>query len=55
MKAAAWRGIALDGLVAFRHPEATGAPRTGSSWGTRRVRHAYGAAVEALCGVLPAG
>ncbi|MFD7435270.1 PLP-dependent aminotransferase family protein [Streptomyces sp. NPDC059861] len=54
VKAAAWRGVALDGLAAFRHP------RTGMTAGDGLVvgyatpsEHAYGAALDALCGVLP--
>ncbi|WP_338898880.1 PLP-dependent aminotransferase family protein [Streptomyces sp. TG1A-60] len=54
VKAAAWRGVALDGLAGFRHPEATGAAPDGLVVGyATPAEHAYGAAVEALCGVLP--
>ncbi|QHA04039.1 aminotransferase class I/II-fold pyridoxal phosphate-dependent enzyme [Streptomyces broussonetiae] len=72
VKAAAWQGIALDGLAAFRHPAAgTGAdgglgdgPDDGLGDGlgdglvvgyAAPAEHAYGAALEALCGVLPPG
>ncbi|MBE4736094.1 MULTISPECIES: PLP-dependent aminotransferase family protein [Streptomyces] len=54
VKAAAWRGVALDGLSAFRHPEARGDAPDGLVVGyATPPEHAYGAAVEALCGVLP--
>lgn len=56
VKAAAWRGVVLDGLAAFRHPEATGDAPDGLVVGyATPPEHAYGAAVEALCGVLPPG
>jgi GntR family transcriptional regulator/MocR family aminotransferase len=53
VKAAAWQGVALDGLAEFRHPDfrpewTRRRPWTAWSWGTRRPRrHAYGAALEA--------
>ncbi|MFI7411595.1 PLP-dependent aminotransferase family protein [Streptomyces sp. NPDC049627] len=57
VKAATWQGIALDGLAEFRHPEApeTDTPvRDGLVVGfATPSEHAYGAALEALCGVLP--
>ncbi|MDC0769426.1 MocR-like pyridoxine biosynthesis transcription factor PdxR [Streptomyces sp. HD] len=57
VKAATWQGIALDGLAEFRHPEATVADmpvRDGLVVGCATPsEHAYGAALEALCGVLP--
>ncbi|UUU21232.1 MocR-like pyridoxine biosynthesis transcription factor PdxR [Streptomyces sp. DSM 40750] len=54
VKAAAWRGVALDGLAAFRHPEAAGDAPDGLVVGyATPAEHAYGAALEALCGVLP--
>ncbi|MDX3645208.1 PLP-dependent aminotransferase family protein [Streptomyces sp. MB09-02B] len=54
VKAAAWRGVALDGLAAFRHPEARGDAPDGLVVGyATPPEHAYGAALEALCGVLP--
>ncbi|WP_149822765.1 PLP-dependent aminotransferase family protein [Streptomyces tailanensis] len=55
VKAAAWQGIALDGLATFRHPEATDteAPDGLVVGYATPPEHAYGAAVEALCGVLP--
>ncbi|MFB7331644.1 PLP-dependent aminotransferase family protein [Streptomyces adustus] len=64
VEAAARRGVALDGLAAFRHPE-TDTAVTGTAGTGTVVRdglvvgyatppdHAYGAAVEALCEVLP--
>ncbi|MFE0250357.1 PLP-dependent aminotransferase family protein [Streptomyces sp. NPDC059010] len=57
VKAATWQGIALDGLAEFRHPEATETDmpvRDGLVVGCATPsEHAYGAALEALCGVLP--
>ncbi|MEV1064479.1 PLP-dependent aminotransferase family protein [Streptomyces sp. NPDC050263] len=62
LKAAAWQGVALDGLAAFRHPG------TGMAAGTATdpaaedglvvgyatpPEHAYAAALDALCQVLP--
>ncbi|MEV6837312.1 PLP-dependent aminotransferase family protein [Streptomyces sp. NPDC051133] len=56
VKAAAWQGIALDGLAAFRHPAAAATAGDGLVVGyAAAAEHAYGAAVEALCGVLPPG
>ena len=56
VKAAAWRGVALDGLAGFRHPEAKGGAPDGLVVGyATPPEHAYAAAVEALCGVLPPG
>ncbi|WP_406416910.1 PLP-dependent aminotransferase family protein [Streptomyces sp. NBC_01614] len=59
VKAATWQGIALEGLAEFRHPEAAepGMPvRDGIVVGyATPSEHAYGAALEALCGVLPPG
>jgi GntR family transcriptional regulator / MocR family aminotransferase len=59
VKAATWQGIALDGLAEFRH---TGAAEPGMPTHDGIVvgyatppEHAYGAALEALCGVLPPG
>ncbi|MFF1404117.1 PLP-dependent aminotransferase family protein [Streptomyces sp. NPDC058294] len=56
--AAARQGIALDGLAGFRHPDA----QRGMTMGEGLVvgyaapaEHAYAAALEALCGVLPRG
>ncbi|MCL8010705.1 PLP-dependent aminotransferase family protein [Streptomyces sp. AS02] len=59
LKAATWQGIALDGLAEFRHPGATEPDmpvRDGLVVGCATPsEHAYGAALEALCGVLPPG
>jgi GntR family transcriptional regulator/MocR family aminotransferase len=59
VKAATWQGIALDGLAEFRHPEAAEPDmpvRDGIVVGyATPPEHAYGAALEALCGVLPPG
>ncbi|MCT9143585.1 MocR-like pyridoxine biosynthesis transcription factor PdxR [Streptomyces violarus] len=54
VKAAAWRGIALDGLAAFRHPDTDMPVSDGLVVGyATPSEHAYGPALEALCGVLP--
>uniref|UniRef100_UPI0006E2CD8B aminotransferase-like domain-containing protein n=1 Tax=Streptomyces atriruber TaxID=545121 RepID=UPI0006E2CD8B len=54
VKAAAWQGIALDGLAAFRHPGATMPAGDGLVVGySTPTEHAYAAAVEALLGALP--
>ncbi|GAA2507396.1 hypothetical protein GCM10010276_60550 [Streptomyces longisporus] len=54
VKAAAWQGVALDGLAGFRHPAADMAAQDGLVVGyATPSEHAYGAALEALCGVLP--
>ena len=56
VKAAAWQGIALDGLAAFRHPETDMTAADGLVVGyATPSEHAYGAALDALCGVLPPG
>lgn len=59
VEAATRRGIALDGLADFRHPQATEADmpvRDGLVVGCATPsEHAYGAALEALCGALPRG
>ena len=68
VKAATWQGIALDGLAEFRHPEAGTSAPTGPDGSdgpdgpdglvvgyATPPEHAYGAALEALCGVLPPG
>jgi GntR family transcriptional regulator/MocR family aminotransferase len=54
IEAAARRSIALDGLAEFRHPETGTDPRDGLVVGyATPSEHAYGAALEGLCGVLP--
>ncbi|MBV1942901.1 PLP-dependent aminotransferase family protein [Streptomyces sp. BV286] len=54
VKAAAWQGLALDGLAEFRHPEAVMASPDGLVVGYATPSdHAYGAALEALCAALP--
>ncbi|MEV5436265.1 PLP-dependent aminotransferase family protein [Streptomyces sp. NPDC052682] len=54
VKAAAWQGIALDGLAEFRHPETDMPARDGLVVGyATPSEHAYGAALEALIGALP--
>ncbi|WP_441251275.1 MocR-like pyridoxine biosynthesis transcription factor PdxR [Kitasatospora sp. McL0602] len=62
LAAAARQGVALDGLAAFRHPSAAGAAAGAAvppaadglviGYATP-PEHAYGAALEALCRVLP--
>ncbi|WP_406009589.1 PLP-dependent aminotransferase family protein [Streptomyces sp. NBC_00637] len=54
VKAAAWQGVALDGLAAFRHPATDMAPEEGLVVGyATPPEHAYGAALDALCRILP--
>ncbi|MGP4008958.1 MocR-like pyridoxine biosynthesis transcription factor PdxR [Streptomyces sp. 4N124] len=54
VKAATWQGVALDGLAEFRHPETDMPAVDGLVVGyATPSEHAYGAALEALCGVLP--
>ncbi|MEU2225707.1 PLP-dependent aminotransferase family protein [Streptomyces sp. NPDC018347] len=56
VKAAAWQGVALDGLAAFRHPRGPAAADDGLVVGyAAPAEHAYAAALEALCRVLPPG
>ncbi|MFE0510390.1 PLP-dependent aminotransferase family protein [Streptomyces sp. NPDC058964] len=56
VKAAAWHGVALDGLAAFRHPASEADAGDGLVVGyATPSEHAYGAALEALCAVLPPG
>ncbi|OIK03196.1 PLP-dependent aminotransferase family protein [Streptomyces monashensis] len=56
VKAATWQGVALDGLAAFRHPQGEPAAGDGLVVGyAAPAEHAYGAALEALCAVLPPG
>ncbi|MFG2652692.1 PLP-dependent aminotransferase family protein [Streptomyces sp. NPDC048436] len=53
-KAAAWQGLALEGLADFRHPEATMPAHDGLVVGySTPPEHAYAAALEALCRALP--
>ncbi|SEF26040.1 GntR family transcriptional regulator / MocR family aminotransferase [Amycolatopsis pretoriensis] len=54
VKAAAWQGLALDGLAAFRHPASTMSTMDGLVVGyATPPEHAYPAAIEALCRALP--
>ncbi|MGW0335094.1 MocR-like pyridoxine biosynthesis transcription factor PdxR [Streptomyces sp. NPDC003011] len=54
VEAAVRRGIAVEGLAAFRHPETDMAARDGLVVGyATPPEHAYGAALDALCAVLP--
>ncbi|WRZ93545.1 PLP-dependent aminotransferase family protein [Streptomyces sp. NBC_01007] len=56
VKAAVWQGVALDGLAEFRHPEAVMSAPDGLVVGyATPAEHAYGAALDALCDVLPPG
>ncbi|MFJ1734532.1 PLP-dependent aminotransferase family protein [Streptomyces sp. NPDC088254] len=59
LKAAAWQGVALNGLAEFRHPragtahDATAVPDGLVVGYATPPEHAYGAALDALCTVLP--
>ncbi|WP_329113868.1 MocR-like pyridoxine biosynthesis transcription factor PdxR [Streptomyces sp. NBC_01465] len=54
LKAAAWQGLALDGLADFRHPAASMPAADGLVVGyATPPEHAYAAALEALIGALP--
>ncbi|MFE1443916.1 PLP-dependent aminotransferase family protein [Streptomyces sp. NPDC058739] len=54
LKGAVWQGLALDGLSEFRHPETGMEAMDGLVVGyATPPEHAYEAAVEVLCGVLP--
>ncbi|MEU1618270.1 PLP-dependent aminotransferase family protein [Streptomyces sp. NPDC005722] len=54
VKAAAWQGIALDGLAEFRHPGAADPAGDGLVIGyATPAEHAYRAALEALLRALP--
>jgi len=54
VEAATARGVALDGLTAFRHPAAEGVHGDGLVVGhATPAEHAYEAALQALCAVLP--
>ncbi|MER5580072.1 PLP-dependent aminotransferase family protein [Streptomyces asoensis] len=56
VEAAARQGVALDGLDAFRHPDGDTAAQDGLVVGyATPAEHAYGAALEALCGILTPG
>jgi GntR family transcriptional regulator/MocR family aminotransferase len=60
VKAAGWQGLALDGLAAFRHPEAGAGAAVSAPDGlvvgyATPSEHAYGAALDALCAALPPG
>ncbi|QQC90275.1 PLP-dependent aminotransferase family protein [Streptomyces alfalfae] len=55
-KAAAWQGVAVEGLAEFRHPRATMAAADGLVVGySTPAEHTYGAAVDALVRALPPG
>ncbi|MEV6831680.1 PLP-dependent aminotransferase family protein [Amycolatopsis sp. NPDC051102] len=54
LKAAAWQGLALDGLAAFRHPDSRMSTMDGLVVGyATPSEHAYPAALDALCRALP--
>ncbi|MFD7131479.1 PLP-dependent aminotransferase family protein [Streptomyces sp. NPDC059894] len=56
VEAAARRGVALDGLAAFRHPQTAMEVGDGLVVGyATPSEHAYTAALDALCGVLAPG
>ncbi|MCT2592576.1 PLP-dependent aminotransferase family protein [Streptomyces sp. N2-109] len=53
-EAAARRGLAVDALADFRHPDAAGCGADGLVVGyAAPPDHAYGAALDALCRILP--
>ncbi|MEU1026812.1 PLP-dependent aminotransferase family protein, partial [Streptomyces sp. NPDC005904] len=54
VRAASRRGLALEGLAAYRHPDSAMPPRDGLviGYGTP-PDHAFDAALEALCLALP--
>ncbi|MBD0744945.1 PLP-dependent aminotransferase family protein [Streptomyces sp. CBMA152] len=54
VKAASWTGLALDGLAGYRHPDAATVPFDGLVVGyATPPDHAYAAALDALCQILP--
>ncbi|MDL4776816.1 PLP-dependent aminotransferase family protein [Actinomadura xylanilytica] len=54
VKAATWLGLALDGLAGYRHPGAATAPWDGLVVGyAAPPDHAYAAALDTLCQILP--
>jgi GntR family transcriptional regulator/MocR family aminotransferase len=54
VQAAAWQGLALDGLASFRHPAATMPATDGLVVGyATPPDHAYSAALDALWRALP--
>ncbi|MEV3857696.1 PLP-dependent aminotransferase family protein [Streptomyces sp. NPDC050095] len=56
LKAAVWRGIEVEGLAEFLHPGAEPSLGDGLVVGfAAAAERGYGAAVDALCGVLPPG
>ncbi|MGW3008475.1 MocR-like pyridoxine biosynthesis transcription factor PdxR [Streptomyces sp. NPDC001219] len=56
LRAARWQGLALDGLSAYRHPEATMPPHHGLVVGYATPSDsAFPGALEALCRALPPG
>jgi GntR family transcriptional regulator/MocR family aminotransferase len=56
VEAAVRRGVALDGLAEFRHPDTDVPAHDGLVVGyATPAEHAYGAALEALCGALAPG
>jgi GntR family transcriptional regulator/MocR family aminotransferase len=56
VEAALGRGVALDGLAEYRHPDTDMPAHDGLVVGyATPSEHAYGAALEALCGALPPG
>ncbi|GAA2100355.1 PLP-dependent aminotransferase family protein [Streptomyces albiaxialis] len=54
LKAAAWQGVAVDGLASFRHARATGPHPDGLVVGyATPPDHAYASALDSLCRALP--
>lgn len=55
VKAAVWQGIALEGLAEYRNPDATSEVFDGLVVGYAGLPdHRFGAALDALCQILPA-
>ncbi|WP_413102132.1 PLP-dependent aminotransferase family protein [Streptomyces sp. Inha503] len=54
LRAAAWQGLALDGLGGYRHPDATTPHRDGLVVGyATPPEHSFAGALDALCRALP--
>lgn len=54
VKAAAWQGVAVEGLADDRHPDFPADGRDGLVVGyATPPEHAYGGALDALCRSLP--
>ncbi|MES4902396.1 MULTISPECIES: PLP-dependent aminotransferase family protein [unclassified Streptomyces] len=54
VQAAAWQGLAIEGLADYRHPDAAGPPREGLVVGyATPPDHSFAGALDALCHGLP--